>query len=108
MEGGRVTLRIVMGFIACADDVAVSADDEEADRQWGDTGEALEEIGLEIGQSCYTKTSENGMEPQYTVLQKRRSWCWELQRLSGIRRLLTKTRRPRPMRDGNPSSHPRI
>ena len=43
------SLSTVMGFIAYAD--------EEADRLWTDTGEALKEIGLEIYQSksCYTR-----------------------------------------------------
>ena len=45
----RVNLeRPVMGFISCADDIAVSADDDEANDLWD---EALKEIGLEIDQS---------------------------------------------------------
>ena len=46
-----------MGFISHADDVAVSADDEEVDRLWDDTGEAMKEIGLKFDQSksCYTR-----------------------------------------------------
>ena len=61
-----------MGFISHAGDFAVSADDEEADRLWGDTGEALTEIGFEIDQSksCYTRQEKNGMEPQQTLLQR--------------------------------------
>ena len=45
----RVNLeRPVMGFISYADDIAVSADDDEANDLWD---EALKEIGLEIDQS---------------------------------------------------------
>ena len=45
----RVNLeRIVMGFISYADDIAVSADDDEANDLWD---EALKEIDREIDQS---------------------------------------------------------
>ena len=48
----RVNLeRPVMGFISFSDDIAVSADDDEANELWDETSERLKEIGLEIDQS---------------------------------------------------------
>ena len=39
------------GFISYLDDLTVSSDDDEADRLWSETGEALKEVRLEIDQS---------------------------------------------------------
>ena len=62
-----------MGFISRADDFAVSADDKEADRLRGNTGEALKEIGLEIDQSksCYTRQEKTEWNHSDTILQRK-------------------------------------
>ena len=60
-----------MGFISQADDF-VSFDDDEADRLWNDTGEALKEIGLKFDrpiQIVLYKTREDRMGPQNAIFQ---------------------------------------
>ena len=61
----QISVRLVMGFISCADDFAVSSDDDEADRLWDDTGEALKEIGLEIDQSKSCNTRQKKTEEDH-------------------------------------------
>ena len=53
-------VRRVMGFVSYADDFGVISDDDEADRLWDDTHDALREIGFEIGQSKSCCIHETG------------------------------------------------
>ena len=75
------SLRLVMGFISYADDFAVSSGEEEADRLWDDTGEALKEIGLEIDHSKSCNTIQEKTERNHRTLilfqgEDCNAWCW--------------------------------
>ena len=96
------SVRLVMGFISYSDDFTVSYDDDEADRLWDDTAEALNEIGVEIDQfkSCYTRQERTEWNHRTHSLSRRRLFYWVLRRRSGTRRQLTKTAPPWSKRAG--------